>query len=111
MDARLPAHLEVSGLLRAVEAAGGFATVLQRGEKDAGTLLLVTMSRGETATLWERMPQLDGARKFSASRQQNVENPQEFNDYVLRRQRSDPDCWVVELDIDNAARFIDSAEP
>ncbi|HCY03766.1 MAG TPA: DUF1491 domain-containing protein, partial [Erythrobacter sp.] len=27
MDARLPAHVEVSGLIRAVESAGGFAMV------------------------------------------------------------------------------------
>ena len=34
-DARIPAHLEVSGLIRSVQAAGGFATVLAKGEKTA----------------------------------------------------------------------------
>ena len=38
LDARLPAHLEVSGLLRAVEGAGGFAMVLHKGEREAGTI-------------------------------------------------------------------------
>ncbi|MEN8858992.1 MAG: DUF1491 domain-containing protein, partial [Qipengyuania flava] len=33
MDARLPAHIEVSGLIRAVESEGGFGVVLQKGEK------------------------------------------------------------------------------
>ena len=41
MQTRLPAHLEVAGLIRAVEAAGGFATVIAKGERDAGTLLVV----------------------------------------------------------------------
>ena len=109
MDARLPAHVEVSGLVRSVSAAGGFATVLQRGEKDAGTLLIVTLDRGESAVLWERMPQLDGSRSFTRSRQQDPENPNEFNEYMARRKQSDPDCWVVELDIADAERFIDSA--
>ncbi len=109
MDARLPAHVEVSGLVRSVSAAGGFATVLQRGEKDAGTLLVITLDRGENAVLWERMPQLDGSRSFTRSLSQDPDKPQEFGEYIARRQQSDPDCWVVELDIADAERFIDSA--
>ena len=41
MEARLPAHVEVAGLIRAVESAGGFATVIAKGERDAGTLLVI----------------------------------------------------------------------
>ncbi len=111
MEGRLPAHLEVSGLIRAVEAAGGFATVIQRGERDAGTVLLVTMDRGKNATLWERMPQLDGSRIFTVTRTQSPDNPMDFGEYIQRRRRSDPDCWIVELDIAEAERFIDSQAP
>ena len=104
MDARIPAHLEVSGILRAVEAAGGFGTVLRRGERDAGTLAIVTTRRGQTDRLWERMPQLDGSRIFVCTREED--NPADFADYLMRRMARDPDCWFVELDIDNAQRFV-----
>ena len=106
MDARLPAHVEVSGLIRAVESAGGFAMVLQKGERDAGTILVLTTQNGRNTRLWERMPQLDGSRKFSCTREQDDENPREIDEYVGRRRRSDPDCWVIELDIENAERFV-----
>jgi hypothetical protein len=106
MDARLPAHVEVSGLIRAVESAGGFAMILQKGERDAGTILVLTTQNGRNTRLWERMPQLDGSRKFSCTRKQDDENPREIDEYVGKRRRSDPDCWVIELDIENAERFV-----
>lgn len=109
MGGRLPAHLEVSGLCRAAEAAGGFAVIVQRGEKDAGVVLVVTMDRGHDARLWERMPHLDGSRRFTLSKVQDTENKKEFEEYLDRRRRADPDSWVIELDIADAERFIDSA--
>lgn len=104
---RLPAHLEVSSLIRLVEANGGFATVLYKGERHAGTLLIVTMYHGENAKLYERMPQLDGTRPFVLTKEQDSENPHEFYEYLARRRERDPDIWVVEVDIDDAERFIE----
>ena len=105
-DARIPAHIEVAGLIRAAQAAGGFGTVVARGERDAGVILILTMERGGNARLWERMPRLDGRRVFSIVREQNDENKQEFEDYLTRRTNRDRDIWIVELDIPDAARFI-----
>ena len=106
MDERLPAHLEVSGLIRAVEAAGGFATVLAKGERDAGTLLIICCESDTNVRLYERMPQLDGTRKWVLSKVQDTENPLDFFEYWQRRRRQDSDLWVVELDIANGERFI-----
>lgn len=108
MDARLPAHLEVGGLIRIVESQGGFASLLQRGERDAGTIMILTMYRGDTLTLFERMPQLDGSRKFIAAKRQNDEKPSELADYVRKRMAQDPDLWVLEADIADEERFIAS---
>jgi len=106
MDGRIPAHLEVAGLIRAVEAAGGFGTVIAKGERDAGTLLVVCCESGSQAAAFERLPQPDGTRAWTLSRQQDPENPQEFWDYCDRRRRQDDDLWIVELDISDAERFI-----
>lgn len=106
MDARLPAHLEVTGLIRAVEAAGGFAAVLARGERDAGTVLIVTIDRARGATLHERMPQLDGSRPYIAAKRESPDSPQEFSEYLARRRQQDSDCWIIELDVPNGERFV-----
>lgn len=106
MSDRLPAHLEVTGLIRAVGAEGGFGTVLAKGERDAGTLLVSCCENGTQARLYERMPQLDGTRKWTMVKTQDPENPYEYSEYCDRRKRQDPDLWIVELDIANAERFI-----
>ena len=106
MDARIPAYLEAAGLIRAVEAAGGFGTVMAKGERDAGTLLVICCENGANAAAFERMPQPDGTRAWSLSRKQDTEHPKEFWDYCERRRRQDDDLWIVELDISDAERFI-----
>ncbi|MFN2099356.1 DUF1491 family protein [Altererythrobacter sp. MF3-039] len=106
MDTRLPTHLEVSGLIRAVEAAGGFATVLAKGERDAGTLAILTIERDKNARFHERMPQMDGSRTFVCTREEDPEKKQEFSEYVAKRRRQDGDLWVVELDVPDGERFI-----
>ena len=103
---RLPAHLEIGAIIRAVEAAGGFAAVLAKGERDAGTLLLICCERGTQARAMERMPQPDGPPKWTLVRKQDPENPHEFSDYLDRRRRQDPDLWIVELDGAGVERFI-----
>jgi hypothetical protein len=108
MEPRLPAHLEVQGLLRAVESAGGFATVLAKGERDAGTILVTCCERGENCRAYERMPRPDGSRAWMLTKRQESENPEEFGHYLDRRKRQDSDLWIVELDIPDAERFIDS---
>lgn len=106
MSDRLPAHLEISGLVRSVGAAGGFATVIAKGERDAGTILTICCVNGKNSRLYERMPQLDGSRKYTLVKEQDPENPLEFSEYCERRQRQDSDLWIVEIDIENGETFI-----
>ena len=80
--------------------------VLAKGERDAGTVLIVSMFRGRDARLFERMPQMDGSRPFVATKSEDIENKQEFSEYLERRRRQDPDIWILEVDVADAERFI-----
>jgi hypothetical protein len=106
MEARLPAHLEVSGIIRAVDQAGGFAVVLKKGEHDAGTILMVCAEKGANRRVFERMPQLDGSREWTLIRTEDTENKDEIDHYLSRRGAQDPELWIIELDIANGERFI-----
>ena len=106
MNDRIPAHLEVSGLVRRVNAAGGFAMVLQKGEQDAGTILLVFTLNGGNTRVFERMPQLDGSRKWTLSKDESTDSKEKIEEYLNRRGKQDADLWIVELDIPDPERFI-----
>ena len=106
MDSRLPAHLEVSALIRLTQAAGGFAAVLAKGEPEAGTILVVLTENGGNSRVYERMPQVDGTRKWHCAKKQDIENKHEFQEYLDRRKYQDPDLWIVELDIADGERLI-----
>jgi len=54
------------------------------------------------------MPQPDGSRSYVVTKKQTPENKQEFDEYLVRRKRQDSDIWIIEADIADAERFIDS---
>ncbi len=106
MEQRLPAHLEVGALLRQVQAAGGFAMVLAKGDRDAGSILVVTCENGANTKVYEKIPHVDGTRAWRCSLKQDAEKPSEIPDYLEKRQNQDPDLWIIELDIADGERFI-----
>ncbi|WP_230292314.1 DUF1491 family protein [Croceicoccus sp. Ery5] len=106
MNARLPAHIEVSGIVRSVNNAGGFATILHKGERDAGTILIATRHQHDNLCLYERMPDLDGNRKWTKTREEPIEKEREFSDYLSKRGNQDTDCWIIDVEIAQAERFI-----
>lgn len=103
MAGRLAAGLLVSALIRRVEAAGGSAMVLARGDATAGALLIQLAERGVAGPLLEHT--LDSRGRYAWT----PTGPEEAGaraDYIARRRRSDPDLWVVELDVADAATIV-----
>ncbi|MFX8922283.1 DUF1491 family protein, partial [Acinetobacter baumannii] len=78
-----------------VEAAGGFATVLARGEPDAGGILVVLTDRGQDSRAFERMPSASGGRVWTLARVDSADEPGALADWLERRRSQDPDLWIV----------------
>lgn len=102
MDSRLPTHLEIGAIRRLAESEGGTAMVIAKGDREAGSILILTLNRGSDAQYWERMPQLDGSRSWSIVPPQTVEK---YEDYGAARHTQDPDLWVVEVDVADGPQF------
>lgn len=93
-------------MIRAVEAAGGFATVLHKGHREAGAILLVLMEKGRNFRVFEAMPSARSGREWVCIKRDDIENPHELPEYLMKRGANDPDLWIVELDIAQGERFI-----
>lgn len=100
MSARLPSGLVASALIRRVHDAGGFATVLAKGDSDAGGLLLLLGGRRAVPRFVERGIGPDGRMALIDSTP-----PDDLESYWRRRRARDPDLWVIELDIAEDERF------
>ena len=104
-EARLPAGLEVSALMRRAQAQGDFATVLRKGDADRGAILLVIASRGQTAAILERQLSPAGDYRWARVEPDSLSSG-DIQRFVDKRVRFDEDLWVIELDVAATERFI-----
>ncbi|MFC3443175.1 DUF1491 family protein [Sphingobium rhizovicinum] len=102
---RLTSAMLVGALRRRVAAEGGFATILVKGDEISGVILVQTLEKGQESGLFERVPNLDGGYALMRCGPAPEEGPEAMTQYMARRRRSDPDLWVVELDVPEAERF------
>ena len=105
-SARLPAGIEASSLIRRIEAQGDFAIILNKGDPDRGALLLVVSSRGRHVTCLERVLDMRGNYTWRTVGPGDSAEAREVSDFLAKRQRIDPDSWLIDLDIALPERFI-----
>ncbi len=103
---RLPAKLEVSGLVRQIETEGGFATILNKGDAEGGALLLIVSSRGRHVASLERILGVSGDYEWRLTGPTDSPGSEELRSFLAKRTRFDPDLWIIELDIADPERFI-----
>lgn len=95
----------VGVLRRRVNAAGGFVTILVKGDEVSGVILVQTLEKGQLSGLFERVSNFEGGHALIGCGPSPDDGAEAIADYLARRRRSDPDLWVVELDIPQAERF------
>ena len=106
MTERLPAQLEVTALMRRAQGEGGFATILHRGDPDRGAISLLVVERGVAAAVIERQMAADFSYHWTKVADGARFDGTGWREWVEKKSRIDPDCWLVELDVADAQRFI-----
>lgn len=102
---RLTSAMLVSALIRRVQAEGGFAAVLRKGDGDAGAILIECADRGQPQLTLEQATGIDGRMGWRILAQRADGDAAGHEDRLHKRARLDPDLWIVELDIAEAERF------
>jgi hypothetical protein len=105
MTARATSQLLIQSLIRTVQAEGGFATVIHKGDAIAGAILVMCTDSERQARLFERQPDFSTGYTLAPIATQSWGNDTEMAQYIDRRLHSDPDLWVIELDIADSERF------
>jgi hypothetical protein len=92
--------------MRGVQAEGGFAAVLGKGDPDRGALMLLLYQRGEFLGLLERALGADFQYRWTFRKADEALSSDKIGEFVASRRRFDADSWLIELDIPQAERFI-----
>lgn len=105
MSDRLTSRMLASALVRRAGQQGGFATVMRKGDEVAGAILLLCLEKGVDFGLFERVPDYEGGYRLMRCGPEVGASPDKTSQYLDRRVKSDPDIWIIELDIAEAERF------
>lgn len=103
---RLKSRFLIDLLIRRAEAAGGFATVIAKGDEQSGIILVQCSERGAPGPLLERRFSPTGHYIWEAVGPDDPKDGESRTNYQKRRQQADPDLWIVELDIADAPRLV-----
>ncbi|RED17105.1 DUF1491 family protein [Parasphingopyxis lamellibrachiae] len=106
MSGRITSKVLIGALRRRVEAAGGHAMVLSKGDEISGAVLLALADRGTVRGLRERGLAPDGSYRWVEAGPDDIGDPQALADYLERRRKFDPDIWVVEIDLDEPEAWL-----
>lgn len=97
-DDRIATHIWVGAKLRQCSAAGIPATVVHRGERMGGTVMVKIYRAGVGCRLMGQMRDLDGRLNWYKAHKEEQVSEAEADALIARAIGRDPDLWVVEVE-------------
>lgn len=103
MFGSLKTSIWAPALIRRAEIEGAFASVLHKGDMDAGAALVKVRLLDGTATLYRPLREMDGTRIWLPK---GPENERDIDDMITARLKNDPDLWVIEIEDRKGRHFL-----
>ncbi len=100
----LNSDIWVGALVRRVEQAGSFATIVRRGERQFGAVIVKVLNlRSRQAYVLREAQQGEGTVWM---RPVETLNEADLDAWIERQVRYDPDLWVVEIEDAEGRHFL-----
>ena len=90
-------------LIRRAETGGAYATVLFKGDPDAGAALIKVRTLNGQAVLYRPMRDMSGDRIWLPK---GPVDEDEIDQDIQKRRDNDPDLWVIEVDDKDGRHFL-----
>lgn len=110
IQARLKTEIRVSAQLRQAQAAGAFATIVRRGDPDAGAVAVKLYQGPGAVKLYIQSRDLDGAaiwREPFGDDAPADDIELKIDRWLEKEAAIDPDLWVVEIEDREGRAFLD----
>ncbi len=90
-------------MIRRAETAGAFASVLYKGDPDAGAALIKVRTLDDMAVLYRPMRNMAGKRIWLPK---GPVDENEIDQLIAKRLDTDPDLWVIEIEDRKGRHFL-----
>lgn len=97
-EGRLPAELWIKAHMRRCMVEGIPATVVHRGEKNSGILILKINQLDQGVKVLTQTRDMEGAIAWMPALKGELVAEAEADAYIERAVKRDPDVWVVEIE-------------
>ncbi|MDB2683006.1 DUF1491 family protein [Alphaproteobacteria bacterium] len=94
----LPTHILIDATLKTLSEKGIFYTIIQRGERNSGIILLKLWGRGNDCKLLTQQRDLDGDLRWMNVTNNEILAESDADAYIQRARPRDPDLWVIEIE-------------
>ena len=108
-EPRVKTGIRVSAHVRVAQAAGAFATIVRRGDPDAGAVAVKLYIGPGAVKLYTQSRDLDGKavwrEPFEDDASPDIES--KIDAWLAKEAKIDPDLWVVEIEDREGRAFLD----
>ena len=109
-DDRIPTHIWVDAHLRRCTAEGIPVTVVNKGERMGGTVMLKIYQAGVGCRLLSQLRDLDGNLSWYSAHKDDIIDERTADEQISRTVDRDPDLWVIEIESRDGSIPVDGLD-